>query len=156
MHNYLTVLAIVNSKLPVITKKIACICHMHTPQMNPFERFDLFNYACQELLVSFAVSNKAGLSNFSLPTLITVYGGEAISNSHMNTTGPLVIIFIWPAHYKTLVRSSLYWSDYCGMFMVTDTIVTPLLIGRSSHYSLYSYVHVIILRIMCIKEAMPN
>ena len=108
MHNYLTALAIVNSKLPVITKKIACICHMHTLQVNPFERFDLFNYACQELLVSFAVSNKAGLSNFSLPTLITVYGGEAISNSHMNTTGPLVIIFIWPAHYKTVVRGSLY------------------------------------------------
>ena len=37
-------------------------------QASPFELLDLTDYACQELLVSFAVSNMAGLSMFS-PTI---------------------------------------------------------------------------------------
>ena len=37
---------------------------------------DLSTYACQDVLVSFAVSNEAGLSEFSNSTLITVHGGE--------------------------------------------------------------------------------
>ena len=62
--------------LNVVLKPTRNHAFIHHVQMSPFERFDLFNYACQDLLVSFAVSNKAGLSNFSLPALVKVYGGE--------------------------------------------------------------------------------
>lgn len=37
---------------------------------------DLAEYACEDMLVSFAVSNIDGASNFSLPTQITVHGGK--------------------------------------------------------------------------------
>ena len=47
-------------------------------QTNPFTNLDLADYACQDLLVSFAVGNVNGLSNFSLPTQITVHGGSYI------------------------------------------------------------------------------
>ena len=49
-------------------------------QVSPFAQLDLADYACQELLVSFAVTNKAGLSNFSLPNSLIVFGGW-LSNS---------------------------------------------------------------------------
>ena len=49
-------------------------CHM---QVSPYVLLDLSNYACQELRVSFAVTNKAGPSNFSQPTNIIVHGGES-------------------------------------------------------------------------------
>lgn len=45
-------------------------------QANPFEHLDLADYACQELLVSFAVSNKEGLSNFSTAISMTINGGK--------------------------------------------------------------------------------
>ena len=45
-------------------------------QANPFEHLDLTDYACQELLVSFAVSNKEGLSNFSTAISMTINGGS--------------------------------------------------------------------------------
>ena len=44
-------------------------------QVSPFTQLDLANYACQDVNVSFAVANAAGLSNFSSPTPITVPGG---------------------------------------------------------------------------------
>ena len=45
-------------------------------QVSPFVQLDLFHYACRDLLVSFAVSNVAGLSNFSSPQPVKVYGGN--------------------------------------------------------------------------------
>ena len=47
---------------------------MHTPmQSNPSSHLDLVDYACQDLMASFAVANnKAGLSNFSAVTNVTV------------------------------------------------------------------------------------
>ena len=42
-------------------------------QSNPLAHLDLADYACQDLLVSFAVGNKeAALSNFSPTTNVTV------------------------------------------------------------------------------------
>lgn len=37
---------------------------------------DLVDYACQQLSVSFAVINTAGLSNFSVPQIININGGK--------------------------------------------------------------------------------
>ena len=45
-------------------------------QANPFEHLDLIEYACQELMVSFAVSNRAGISNFSMATSMIINGGN--------------------------------------------------------------------------------
>ena len=47
-------------------------------QANPFEHLDLIDYACQELLVSFAVSNVEGLSMFSPPISLIINGGNPI------------------------------------------------------------------------------
>ena len=46
-------------------------------QANPTSQLDLTDYHCQELLVSFAVVNQAGMSNFSLATqiLVDIEGG---------------------------------------------------------------------------------
>ena len=46
-------------------------------QASPFMPLDLSVYACQELLVSFAVSNqRSGLSRFSPEMPLIVNGGE--------------------------------------------------------------------------------
>ena len=47
-------------------------------QANPFEHLDLTDYACQELLVSFAVSNKEGLSKFSPAISMAINGGNSV------------------------------------------------------------------------------
>ena len=46
-------------------------------QATPITELNLTDYACQELLVSFAVTNEAGLSNFSDPAQVSVHGGIA-------------------------------------------------------------------------------
>ena len=62
---------------PVFTEGI-----VYFPQVNPSQHvLDLTDYACQELLVSFAVTNRAGLSNFSAPQMITIEGGKPYSIS---------------------------------------------------------------------------
>lgn len=44
-----------------------------TMQSNPLANLDLIDYACQDLMVSFAVANnEAGLSNFSPTTNVTI------------------------------------------------------------------------------------
>ena len=48
--------------------------------MSPFAQLDLFHYACRDLLVSFAVSNVAGLSNFSSSAHVQVHGGKQGEN----------------------------------------------------------------------------
>ena len=49
-------------------------------QPNPLAHLDLIDYACQDLMISFAVVNKeAGLSNFSPITNVTV----AIRGNHI-------------------------------------------------------------------------
>ena len=45
-------------------------------QANPFEHLDLIEYACQELMVSFAVSNRAGISNFSMAISMIINKGK--------------------------------------------------------------------------------
>ena len=46
-------------------------------QTNPSQQvLDLTDYACRKLLVSFAVINRARLSNFSAPQMIFVEGGK--------------------------------------------------------------------------------
>ena len=45
-------------------------------QQNPTLVLDLADYACQQLSVSFAVINTAGLSNFSVPQIIDINGGK--------------------------------------------------------------------------------
>lgn len=45
-------------------------------QANPTALLDLTDYHSQELLVSFAVVNKAGMSNFSLAVHILVDEGK--------------------------------------------------------------------------------
>ena len=47
-------------------------------QANPFEHLDLTDYTCQELLVSFAVSNMEGLSMFSPEIPLIINGGNLI------------------------------------------------------------------------------
>ena len=45
-------------------------------QADPFAHLDLADYVCQELQVSFAVANTAGLSSFSIPRVVSVPGGK--------------------------------------------------------------------------------
>ena len=45
-------------------------------QANPFEHLDLIEYTCQELMVSFAVSNRAGISNFSTAISMIINKGN--------------------------------------------------------------------------------
>ena len=53
-----------------------CIFVQPNPlQQNPMV-LDLADYACQQLSVSFAVINTAGLSNFSVPQIININGGK--------------------------------------------------------------------------------
>ena len=53
-------------------------CHVcDFMQANPTAPLDLSDYHSQELLVSFAVVNDAGMSNFSLATYILVDEGKA-------------------------------------------------------------------------------
>ena len=81
-------------------------------QLSPSVQLDLADYACQDLLVSFAVTNKAGLSNFSLPAQITVHGGKTdwIFNSFAN----LVCNDInQPAQLATCSKPSS-WSNHAG------------------------------------------
>ena len=47
-------------------------------QVSPFEHLDLADYVCQELLVSFAVSNKEGLSMFSPAIPLIINGGDIL------------------------------------------------------------------------------
>ena len=49
-------------------------------KVNPYEHLDLTDYACQELLVSFAVSNSMseGLSMFSPTISLIINGGNPI------------------------------------------------------------------------------
>ena len=53
-------------------------------QANPFEHLDLTDYACQELLVSFAVSNMEGLSMFSPEISLIINGGN--TNNYVSMT----------------------------------------------------------------------
>ena len=48
-------------------------------QAEPFTQLDLADYACQEVQVSFAVTNEYGLSQFSDPVHIMVHGGTDIA-----------------------------------------------------------------------------
>lgn len=48
-------------------------------QADPFAHLNLADYACQELQVSFAVANTAGLSNFSSPIVVNVPGGQYLA-----------------------------------------------------------------------------
>ena len=45
-------------------------------QSNPFEHLNLIEYACQELMVSFAVSNRAGISEFSPAISVIINEGN--------------------------------------------------------------------------------
>ena len=56
-------------------------------QANPFEVLDLSDYACQELLVSFAVSNVGGLSSFSSTMRILLNGGNFFILIQVHYTG---------------------------------------------------------------------
>jgi hypothetical protein len=58
-------------------------------QSNPLAHLDLIDYACQDLVVSFAVGNKeAGLSNFSPNASVTVdIGGTHVTLSHTQRIG---------------------------------------------------------------------
>ena len=51
---------------------------LHMIQASPFEHLDLADYVCQELLVSFAVSNKEGLSMFSPAIPLIINGGDIL------------------------------------------------------------------------------
>ena len=52
----------------------------------------LADYACQELLVSFAVSNMDSVSNFSIPTRITVHGGRQYVVDKHTTSAQLFLL----------------------------------------------------------------
>ena len=45
-------------------------------QSNPFEHLNLIEYACQEIMVSFAVNNRAGISEFSPAISVIINGGN--------------------------------------------------------------------------------
>ena len=61
----------------MIIQTIICMAY-NIMQAGPFEHLDLTDYACQELLVSFAASNKQGLSMFSPTVPLIINGGNPV------------------------------------------------------------------------------
>ena len=74
-------------------------CIVNLIQTNPSQQvLDLTDYACRKLLVSFAVINRAGLSNFSAPQMIFVEGGKQQSLLIINVLIKIIGRFRLPSH----------------------------------------------------------
>ena len=81
-------------------------------QPNPLAHLDLIDYACQDLMISFAVVNKeAGLSNFSPITNVTV----AIRGNRILLTKNTGIVSTYKNCYETFSLTCNSWQ----MFMLS-------------------------------------
>ena len=101
-------------------------------QSNPLAHLDLIDYACQDLMISFAVGNKdAALSNFSPTTNMTV-----------DIRGKCTLSNRWHGGLELLIRASSYqtvMSQFLihGKCLYFQLDLTTIAIDKSSVYTNY-------------------
>ena len=106
MGQTLTALYYNNLLIPKFNNKIIYDALYTCIQSNPLAHLDLVDYACQDLIVSFAVGNQeAALSSFSPKTNVTVNIGGTIT--YYLTYRELEFVNFYLSSYKIVMIHSL-------------------------------------------------